>query len=690
MNSHLKRGASTAVATALVASGIVLTSIPTAGAAAGQVCTDPSSTVSLFGFNDFHGRIDAAAKLFTVVEDERNAKGADNVVLLSQGDNIGGSTFVSGILDDEPTLDILSAIGVDAVAAGNHEFDKGWSDLSGRVIPKDPTIPYLGANVYSAGSTDVVPGLKEYTVIEAGGLNIAVIGAVTSQLPSLVSPAGISMLSIGDPVEAINRVAAELAADPSIDVIIASIHEGAPNGAATIGDNIAASEAFADIAQDTSADVDLILNGHTHQTYAWTTSKGAPILQAAEYGTKLSRVSLGVSSGGDYCGIVGTPTVVGPATAAGTSEAIEQIESIVADASAVANELGNREVGVATKAISTPGDGGSGTRNVESPMSNLVAQMFYDTLSNGDTSFIGLQNPGGTRTSFDKGAITYKEAADVLPFANTLMTTEITGAQFKRVLEQQWQRNPDGSAISPAPSRLFLALGISKNVTYTLDESRAWGDRITSITINGKPINPKATYRVGSGSFLISGGDNFWEMGNGKNAADTGKVDLETWVNWISGAGALRPDYTKRGVSVTGSTTLTEGKASTLTLGEPLTGGQQIDTLDMLLNPTGDRVSPQLANVSVTAKIGRMTVGKGKVVGGVAAVSVKIPKHTVRKSATMTLTLTVSPSGTKVSLPVKVNPAKPTKPHRPKPGKPKPGNHNHSGHNHSGHGNTRR
>ena len=68
----------------------------------------------------------------------------------------------------------------------------------------------------------------------------------------------------------------------------------------------------------------------------------------------------------------------------------------------------------------------------------------------------------------------------MLPFANTLMTTQLTGAQVKTMLEQQWQ---------PAESRRpFLALGLSDNVSYTYDESRPAGERIANIVVDGTPI----------------------------------------------------------------------------------------------------------------------------------------------------------------------------------------------------------
>ncbi len=141
--------------------------------------------------------------------------------------------------------------------------------------------------------------------------------------------------------------------------------------------------------------------------------------------------------------------------------------------------VGSQVIGSAGRALTHT----TGGRNEESALNNMVAQMFKDQLGQNNANFIGgVQNPGGTRTNIDAGGdITYKEAALVLPFANSLMTTELTGAQVKQMLEQQWQ--PAGT------SRPFLSLGLSNNVTYTYDESRAAGDRITAIYVAGKPID---------------------------------------------------------------------------------------------------------------------------------------------------------------------------------------------------------
>ncbi|WP_158600435.1 bifunctional metallophosphatase/5'-nucleotidase [Tessaracoccus antarcticus] len=667
MTTPQSRWASGLAASALMLGGVTFAAGGSvAHAAPGDSCQDPA-TVSVFEFNDFHGRIAGAAGLFTPVEAARAALGPDNVLLVSTGDNIGGSTFESFIDDDNPTIDIMKAAGVEAIAAGNHEFDKGFTDLSERVIPR-MGVPHLSANVYTKGTTTVAAPLEEYKVFEKGGVRIAYVGAVTGDLPSLVSPAGISAIEAGDPVDAVNRVADKIVAENAADIIIAGFHEGAPDPTRTPAENAALSPAFKEIYEGLSPAFDVVFNGHTHQIYDWETTLAKPLMQAGQYAEHLSKVDLKINTQTkELCSSVTSIVDAAAGADIGTQPRIEEIKTIAAAAKANADVLGAVPVGFANQAISTPGDGGSGTRNVESPMSNAVAQMFKEQLQTADNadSFIGVQNPGGTRASFDRGTVTYKEAAGVLPFANSLMTTQLTGKQVKMMLEQQWQLNKDGEV----PSRPYLALGLSDNVSYTFDESRARLDRITSISIDGAPIEMDKLYTLGSGSFLIAGGDNFFAFNDGVNMRDSGRVDLEAWVDWVGAGDALSPDYSKRGVSaptIPGS--LTEGAAPVeYVFGKPLANGVQVDTLDMLLNATGANVSPQVMNANITAYIGDEMVGMGEVTAGVGTVQVALAKGTAVEAGNNVVDFVVEESGTVISVPVTVKllPPVTTPPARP-------------------------
>lgn len=665
--------------------GSMTVAAPLADAAPSPADCTADSTVQIFNFNDFHGRIGQAAKLFTPVAQARTQLGADKVLLLSDGDNIGGSTFESGSLEDNPTLDILKAAKVEASSVGNHEFDKGWSDLTGHVIQRiDGAFPYLGANVYLKGTTTVASPLQASTIIKKDGVRIGVVGAVTKDLPSLVSPAGISNLTIGDPVAAVNAEAKRLKSSGQVDVVVAEIHDGAAVGGTTDPSTVTGN--FADIWSGTSTDVDVMFNGHTHQTYSWTTKNGAPLLQAESYGTKLAKVELGWSSSArKLCSAKGE--VIPAATDADSSDpTIAEISKIYADAKAQSEVVGAQVIGTSTAPITTPSNAtdstfGANVRDRESTMTNMVAQMFKDVLGKDDPSFIGIQNPGGTRASLLNSDITYKDAALVLPFANTLMTTKISGAQFKKVLEEQWQRDAKGAV----PSRPYLQLGLSSNVTYTYDESRPEGDRITGIWVNGKPIDPKGTYTVGSGSFLITGGDNFRTLAEGSKPVDTGKIDLDAWVSWIKDQKTLTPSYAKQAVSLTSTVSSKSSTTPSFTLGQPAKDGVAPDTVDFTSKgaPANSKVVATIEQGSV-----KVSVGEAAVKAGVGTVSFTIPDCKGLKNGSAVVTFTFPDSKTVVRYnaeisgltgasctptPGKPSPSKPGTPTPGKPGMPKPG-----------------
>ena len=176
---------------------------------------------------------------------------------------------------------------------------------------------------------------------------------------------------------------------------------------------------------------------------------------------------------------------------------------------------------------------------------------------------IGVVNAGGLRNELyyaPDGTITYAEANAVLPFVNNLWTTSLTGAQFKTLLEQQWQTNPDGTV----PSRAYIQLGLSENVNYTYDAARPAGDRITSVRVNGAALDPARSYRVGTFSFLATGGDNFRVFTEGANTKDSGLVDRDAWIGFLQDSSPVSPDFARRSVAVTNTT------ASEVKPGEPV------------------------------------------------------------------------------------------------------------------------
>ncbi|MHA7271249.1 ExeM/NucH family extracellular endonuclease [Arthrobacter sp. HLT1-20] len=547
--------------------------------------------INLLNINDFHGRIDAnTVKFAGTVEQLRAASGAGKTAFLSAGDNIGASLFACASQQDKPTIDVLNALELQASAVGNHEFDSGYADLDGRVSTA-AAWNYLGANVYAKGTS--TPVLDEYKIVTVNGVKVAIIGAITEETPTLVTPSGVAMLDFGNPVEAVNRVAKKITDGKLADVIVAEYHEGAgagtPDGG-TLEQEVAQAGAFKEIVEQTSASVNAIFTGHTHKQYAWDAPipgiganaaiKTRPILQTGSYGENIGQIQLFVDSTTHQ--VTSYTERIVPRTANDDAELVAKfprvaaVKTITDKALADAKVAGSVPVGKISADITTAqtvdpvtGKFIRDDRASESALGNLVGNSLLDALKGEQTggAEIGVVNPGGLRadllyknTGFDDGVVSYANANAVLPFVNNLWTTSLTGAQVKTMLEQQWQTNADGTI----PSRPFLNLGLSSNVDYTYDSSRKLGEHITSVVINGAPLDLKRSYRVGTFSFLATGGDNFRVFTQGSNTKDSGLIDRDAWIKYLGEKSAttpIAPDFSRRGVDVVNApATVAEGQ----------------------------------------------------------------------------------------------------------------------------------
>ncbi len=666
MRRWKRRAAAAGTATVLVLGQLIAVSPP--------AHADDPVTLNLLTINDFHGRIDTnTVKFAGTVEQLRAADGANgaNTLLVGAGDFIGASLFASAVAKDQPTIDVMNELGLNVSAVGNHEFDQGWEDLRNRVIAggTNATWDYLGANVYEAGTT--TPALPEYHVYDVAGVRVGVIGAVTVETPTLVSPAGVATLDFGDPVDAVNRVADELTdGDPSngeADVLVASFHEGAPDGSKTLEQNVAVGPAFAEIVNDVSPKVAAIVTGHTHQAYAYeapwpgNAGKTRPIIQTGSYGANVGHITLSIDPTSKSVldsTVANQPrTTDADQTLIDTYPRVKAIDKTVTAALKYAETIGNDPVGSVTTDITTatlPADTTSSVcsttgvarddRASESTLGNLVASALLDRLSEPEVggAQIAVVNPGGLRADLcyaPDGVITYAEANGVLPFVNNLGTTTLTGAQVKTMLEQQWQLDANGNV----PTRPYLQLGLSKNVTYTYDPKAQQNHHITSVTVDGKPLDPTADYRIGTFSFLLAGGDNFRVIAQGTNTKDSGLIDRDAWIAYLDDHQGLSPNFARHAVAVTGQPTSPVAAGSTVSF--------DVSKLD--LTSLGSPANTSLDAVLVPASGGDPAAKAAfSVAGGAAHVDFPVPAHIA--AGTWNLLLTAGPSGTKVTIPLTI------------------------------------
>lgn len=545
--------------------------------------------IDLLTVNDFHGRLETigavggAAVMAGAANEFRAAN--PNTIFAGAGDLIGASTFTSFIQDDNPTIDAMNASGLNVSSVGNHEYDQGWADLRDDVIGGSDghaaDWPYLASNVTLKTTGEPAPETPPYEIVESGGVRIGFIGAVTEDLPSLVSPAGIEDLDVLPIVETVNGYADQLSdgdeGNGEADVVVLLVHEDA-QGALEEGAN---------------ENIDVIVAGHTHETYAYQQPSGRPVIQTGQYATNIGHINMTVDPDtGDitFNAVENLPLMTCDAGGVCTPnfEPDPEVQQIVDDAVAVAQELGDQPLGNITENITRAFDLGEDDegnpiltedRGEESTLGNLVAdaqRAATDDLPTGPAQ-IAFMNPGGLRADLcyaqadypyeegdlpvcvgvpdDGGVITYRDAATVQPFANTLVRMTLTGHQIMEVLEEQLQ--PEGS------SRPFLNLGVSDGFEYNFDIVRDEAGvptefMVTSMRLNGVEIDHEATYEVVVNSFLAVGGDNFVTFAEGTNRADTGQIDLETFVDYMGEFSPVSPDLQERALdnSLLGTATI--------------------------------------------------------------------------------------------------------------------------------------
>ena len=600
-------------------------------------------SIDVVTINDFHGRLEAggeqagAAVIAGAVQQRRAAN--PNTIFAGAGDLIGASTFTSAIQEDVPTIDALNAAGLEVSAAGNHEFDRGWADLAGRVRSLADW-EYLSANVVHRASG--LPVLAPSWVTERAGIRVGFVGAVTEDLPRIVTPSGLDGLETRDLVASVNAAVAELRdGDPGngeADVVILLVHEGA---ATTQLDSITPDSPLGRIAAGVTRDVAAIVSAHTHLAYSHVID-GRPVVSSGQYGENLGLLTLEMDP--EERTLRSISNRVLPLTEGGVPRypADPRVSQIVADAVREAAVLGSRRVGEITADLNRARQStGEENRGAESTLSNFVAELMRRAAD----ADVALMNPGGVRDDLrfvsadpgvPDGTVTYSDVATVLSFANPIVTTTLTGAQLTAVLEEQWQ--PLGTW---QPVR---KLGLSAGLSYTYDPSAPDGARITEVTLHGNILAPTAQVTVAANPLLAGGGDHFFTMAAGTRPRDSGRIDTQAMVDWFTEYGVVSPDLAKRSVGVTVSAPAGQGFAP----GEEITVA-----LSSLAWSAGE---PQPASASIAlngVELARAPIDPavvdGTPEGGRATLRFAAPAGI---TGTQRLTVTVAGQGTTASVPV--------------------------------------
>jgi 5'-nucleotidase len=549
--------------------------------------------VKLIAFNDLHGNLEppkltisapakgggtvavpagGAAYMASAIAALKE-KNPNNAVV-SAGDMIGASPLVSALFLDESTIEAVNAMKIDFNAVGNHEFDKGQTELlrmkNGGCAKNTALEPcrvnknfpganfgFLSANTVKTDGNTLFPatGMKSFTK-DGATVKVAFIGMTLKGTPNIVTPAGVAGLSFKDEADTANALIPQLKAQGA-DAVVVVIHEG---GTTTVGYNdkscTGLSGDILPILNKLDAAVDVVISGHTHRSYVCDYGKTNPakpflLTSAGQYGTLLTDINLTIDTrtrkvtakAADNVIVQGEGYTSGATTYAATDQypvfgKNQQVAALISQYLTIAGPLVQRVVGQLTATATR-----TQTSSRESVMGNLIAdaQLAATKAADKGAAQIAFMNPGGVRADLapaSDGSVTYGQIFAVQPFGNSLVVKTMTGAQIRAVLEQQFN---SGANTTAAPRVLLPSTGF----TYTYNLAQPAGSRITNMALNGTAMADATSYRVTMNSFLATGGDNFTVFNQGTNTLG-GDQDVDALEAYIKAGSPLAPPATDR------------------------------------------------------------------------------------------------------------------------------------------------
>jgi len=509
--------------------------------------------INLVALNDFHGNLEPSKFTFTPpgaaapVTLQAGGAGAmsgalaawrredPKLVFVAAGDLVGASPALSSMWADEPSIVAMNMLGLNASSLGNHEFDQGSIELlrqqnGGCASPRPDKacqlapnfggakFQYLGANVLvTQTGRNLLPATS---IVDVKGVKVGLIGAVLKGTASVALAKSIEGLTFEDEADAINRTIPGLRAQGAT-VFVVLIHEGGHTKEPF--HQIDCSELkgpIVGIVEKLDPAIRVIVSGHSHTGYQCKVD-GRLVTQADMGGHLLTRIKMRVDP---VTKVLADVSVKNEVINPDAYPAEPTMTAFLADVRARSAAVLARPVGTLGVATLSRKNGNGG----ESPLGNLITDAIV-AASAEQGAQIGFMNGGGIRKDLESGpgmVVTFGHAQAVLPFGNTLVAMDLTGAQLKALLEQQWNK---------ADSTNGSMLQVSSGLHYRWDSTRPIGQRVVpgSIKINGVALADDKTVRVVANNFLAEGGDNFAIFAKGTRRVATDIRDLDALLAYL-------------------------------------------------------------------------------------------------------------------------------------------------------------
>ena len=507
---------------------------------------DKVYNITILHTNDHHGRFwknsdgeyGMAARKTVIDQIRSEVAKAGGYSLLLDGGDVNTGVPESDLQDAVPDFKGMNMLGYDAMAVGNHEFDKPTPILKmQRALVQ---FPMLAANIYERGQR-MFPAYKVFTF---GGLRLGVMGLTTEDTARMSMPDNLKDIEFRNPIAEAAKVVPELRS--KADVVIAATHmghyENGNHGTQAPGD--------VELARAVSG-IDLVVGGHTQNPACMKAENvldreyvpgtdckpdrqnGAWIVQAHEWGKYVGRADFQYRNGEfklvKYA-LIPVNLMKTVKAADGKTSLVPYTSQIAEDKDMLAMLAPYQEFGQQKLLVEVGFTDGrlEGDRAVVRAKPASLAVLIGRALMERTKADFAVVNAGGVRDSFVAGKLTYKDVLKVQPFGNTTVTVDLSGKEVMDYLNAAGKMSVGAGAFAQ-----FAGI----NLVFT-------GGVVTSATIGGAPVDPAKTYRMVINNFVASGGDGYPRLTGHKSFVDTGYVDADLLRAYITAHSPLKAaDY---------------------------------------------------------------------------------------------------------------------------------------------------
>lgn len=503
------------------------------------------------------------AKISTLVNEVRAEKGRRNTLLIDAGDTIQGTqlSYYYAKVDPitaargpvHPMAQAMNAMGYDAAALGNHEFNYGIPVL--RKFEEQCDFPLLGANALDAKTQrPAFPPyfMKRLRTPHGRDVKVAVLG-LTNPGIAIWDKANVQGKMTFPGLEEQAAKWVPRLRSMGADVVIVSAHSGS-SGTSSYGDQLPYVENAAGLVAEQVPGIDAILVGHAHTEIPEyfvenkATGKRVVLSEPLKWGQRLTLFDF------DLVWAKGRWTVEKVGAKVLNSNTVAEdgkITRLLADEHKKVVAYVNQVIGTSKAAMSTA-EGPYKDVAIIDLINRVQKETVAQALAGGAYAALPVLSQAScfSRTArIPAGEVTIKDAAGLYPFENTLEARLLTGAQLKEYLEfsaRYYVQTPAGAPVDPA--KLTNAEKIPDynydavyGVTYEIDIAKPVGSRVVKLSFEGEEIDPKAEFVLAVNNYRASGGGNFPHVAGAKQVWANSEEIRNTIIGWVKAKGTIDP-----------------------------------------------------------------------------------------------------------------------------------------------------